>query len=330
MRHRSWILLSLTGWALIASGLFAIALAGFGNLLPHDVRYLGMTARQLCEVNACRIVHFMSHDRVSFGGSIIAIGALYHWLAANPLRRGGEPWAWWTLLASGTAGFATFLTYLGYGYLDVWHGWATLALLVTFVTGLIGSYPTLAPPRHSRALLKPAFATPLKTRFGLGRAGLMATAGALIAGGLTIMTVGMTAVFVPQDLEYMGLSVADLRAVNPRLVPLIAHDRAGFGGGLASGGLAILLTTWCGARPGDRRLWRTLLLAGTVGFGCAILVHPAVGYTSWTHLAPAYGAVTLFVASVVLLFRPMCRFDSAGAPLSNTALVPILPERSGP
>jgi len=32
---------------------------------------------KLCGVNQCRIVHFMFHDRVSFGGSLIAIGFLY-------------------------------------------------------------------------------------------------------------------------------------------------------------------------------------------------------------------------------------------------------------
>jgi dihydroorotate dehydrogenase len=43
--------------------------------------------------------------------------------------------------------------------------------------------------------------------------------------------VGMTRVFVPQDLAFMGLSAERLRALSPTLVPLIAHDRAGFGGG---------------------------------------------------------------------------------------------------
>jgi hypothetical protein len=320
-RRHSWLLLSLTGWVLVGSGLFAIGLAAFGNLLPHDVRFLGMTSRQLCALNACRIVHFMSHDRVSFGGSIIAIGLLYHWLAAGPVRRGGEAWAWWTLVISGGAGFASFLTYLGYGYLDLWHGWATLALLVAFVAGLAGTWPTLARPRSPRTLLKPGVNAPLRSRFALGRFGLMATAGMLVAGGLTIMTIGMTHVFVPQDLEYMGLTVADLNAVNPRLVPLIAHDRAGFGGGLASGGLAILLTTWRAARPGDARLWRTLLLAGLVGFGCAILIHPAVGYTSFSHLAPAYAASALFVVSIALLYGPMCRPQRVDAPADR----PIAP-----
>ena len=35
-----------------------------------------MTADQLCGVDQCKIVHFMFHDRVSFGGSLIAIGTV--------------------------------------------------------------------------------------------------------------------------------------------------------------------------------------------------------------------------------------------------------------
>ncbi len=40
----------------------------------------------------------------------------------------------------------------------------------------------------------------------------------------------MTCVFVPQDLTFLGFQIGELQALNPRLVPLIAHDRAGFGG----------------------------------------------------------------------------------------------------
>src|SRR3712207_3698705 len=128
-------LLSFTGLALVLSGGFALFLAATGHFLPHDERFLSMTAAQLCALHGCRVVHFMYHDRGAFGGSLIAIGTLYLWLAAFPLRA-GEPWAWWTFLLSGALGFASFLTYLGYGYLDTWHGAATLVLLPCYVWGM--------------------------------------------------------------------------------------------------------------------------------------------------------------------------------------------------
>lgn len=121
-------LITLTGLALVFSGAFALFLSARGEFLPHDMSFLGATADDLCALADCRVSYFMFHDRVAFGGSLIAIGFLYLWLAEFPLGR-SEAWAWWTLLVSGTIGFGSFLAYLGYGYLDGWHGAGTLALL---------------------------------------------------------------------------------------------------------------------------------------------------------------------------------------------------------
>jgi hypothetical protein len=309
-------LLSFTGLALVLAGVFALFLASTGHFLPHDERFLGMTAEQLCGLHGCRIVHFMYHDRGAFGGSIVAIGALYLWLVAVPLCE-KEPWAWWTLLASGGVGFASFLTYLGYGYLDTWHGAATLALLPCFAWGMAATWRTLQRPRHPRALLRPAGRVPWRSKHGVGRACLLLTAVALVAAGVVIMTVGMTTVFVPQDLAFMGLEPAQLQAINPRLVPLIAHDRAGFGGGLCATGVTVWLCVWCG-RP-SRSLWQVLLVAGVVGFGTAIGVHPLVGYNDATHLAPAALAAAFFVTGLSLTYRPMVRATGRQAVVRSDA-----------
>src|SRR5215510_3241501 len=113
-------LLSLTGILLILFGLFALFLGATKHFLPHDVQFLGMTPEELCAINECRIVHFMVHDRVSFGGAIIGVGTLYLWLAEFPWRH-REAWSWWLFVVSGILGFSSFLAYLGYGYLDTWH-----------------------------------------------------------------------------------------------------------------------------------------------------------------------------------------------------------------
>jgi hypothetical protein len=132
----------------------------------------------------------------------------------------------------------------------------------------------------------------------LGRLALLATGLGMVLAGATILTVGVTRVFVPQDLEFMRVSIAELDGANPRLVPLIAHDRAGFGGGILSAGLIVaacaLFASPC------RSLWQALGGAGTAGFGTAIGVHPAVGYTDWFHLAPAIAGAALFVVGLVL------------------------------
>jgi hypothetical protein len=295
-------LVSLTGWALIASGATALALAATVKLLPHDTAYLGMSVDHLCTFHGCRVVRFMAHDRTAFGGALIALGVMYRWMASVPLKR-GERWAWWGLAASGLAGFASFLTYLGYGYLDVWHGRATLALLPVFAGGLALSFPRrLAGAARERI--------PLASRLGLGRALLAFTGLGMVLAGATITAIGVTRVFVPQDLAFMAVEPADLHALSPRLVPLIAHDRAGFGGGLVSAGLAILACSWFGIREGEPTLWRALALAGSAGFAAALGVHFLIGYTSLSHLAPAYAGALGFAVGISLLREPMAGGES--------------------
>lgn len=301
-------LLSLAGLCLIFSGAFALFLSATGHFLPHDVEYLGMTAAQLCSLHGCRIVHFMFHDRVAFGGAILAVGLLYLWLAHFPLRR-GEAWAWWLFALSGGAGFGSFLAYLGYGYLDTWHGIATLGLLPCFGLGLWRTRRLLAVPKGPGSLLRPSMPLRLRSAAGLGRACLLATALGMVAGGGTILAVGATSVFVPTDLEFMGLRIEELRAVNSRLVPLIAHDRAGFGGGILTCGFLVLGCVWCGTP--SRSLWQVLALAGGAGFACAVGVHFMVGYTDALHLAPAAGGSLLHLAGLALSYRSMTAGSTA-------------------
>jgi dihydroorotate dehydrogenase len=117
--------------------------------------------------------------------------------------------------------------------------------------------------------------------------------------GATIMTVGMTSVFVPQDLAFMQMTSEQISRVSPRLIPIIAHDRAGFGGGLFTTGIVLLLL----ARhaPLARSLVEITLCMGIAGFGGALGVHFAIGYTDFIHLAPAYLGCALFLATVARL-----------------------------
>jgi hypothetical protein len=88
------------------------------------------------------------------------------------------------------------------------------------------------------------------------------------------------------------------------------YDRAGFGGGLCSGGIAIALAAWCGLKPGARGLWWIFLAAGLIGFATSIGVHPIVGYNSFIHLLPAYiGAIT-FLVGMKYLYAPVCHANS--------------------
>jgi hypothetical protein len=293
-------LLSLVALGLIFSGAFAIFLSATGAFLPHDVAFLGMQPSALCDLHQCRIVHFMFHDRVSFGGTLLAIGTLYLWLLAFPLHH-GEEWAWWTLLLSGSVGFLSFLSYLIYGYLDSWHAVASSALFPLFVCGLWKTRELLPPQREGwRSLLQPVMPLALGTRGGFGRACLLFVGAGMMLAGAVITVLGSTVVFVPQDITYLGFTPAQLGAINPHLIPLIAHDRAGFGGAVASCGLTVLLAVWK-ARPAIA-LWQALLLGGITGFGCAIGVHYPMGYLSASHLAPAWCGAAIYATGVICLF----------------------------
>ena len=285
--------LSLTAVALLLSGVFAIFLSFRREFLPHDVSYLGMSAAELCRLADCRVVSFMFHDRVAFGGTLIAIAVLYLWLAAFPLRQAAV-WAWWVFAVSGAVGFASFLAYLGYGYLDAWHGSATLALLPAFALGLLYSR-RLAVGRSAPWIRSEELKT-AGWMLRVGRWGLFATGLGVSLAGLVILYLGSTDVFVVEDLGFMGVTREMLDDVNPRLVPLIAHDRAGFGGGLATIGVVL---TMCAiyARP-TRSFHEAVAIAGIGGFGCAIGAHFVEGYVNPIHLAPAFAGAALFGGSL--------------------------------
>jgi hypothetical protein len=99
-------------------------------------------------------------------------------------------------------------------------------------------------------------------------------------------------------MSFLGLHIAELNAINPRLIPLIAHDRAGFGGGLLSCGWLLLLILW--KAPITPALWQALLIAGSAGFACALGVHIPIGYTDFIHLAPAYLGAIFFITGLTL------------------------------
>ena len=68
-------LLQITAFALFFSGCFALFLSIRREFLPHDVTFLGMTPDQLCAIAECRVVAFMFHDRVAFGGVLLRASA---------------------------------------------------------------------------------------------------------------------------------------------------------------------------------------------------------------------------------------------------------------
>src|SRR5580658_6882682 len=191
-------LIALTGISLALSGGFAVLQSVSGQLLPQDSHAIGMDSHALMQAGNPRLLGFMFHDRVAYGGTLLAIGTGYLWLAAFPMRLRAA-WVWWALAFSGTIGFLAFLTYLGRGYLDTWHGVATLFLLPVFAVGLGRSRP-LNFSLRSVWTRTPDSCNALAM---WGRILLGTCAVGLIFAGLTIAVFGMTTVFVPSDLRFI-------------------------------------------------------------------------------------------------------------------------------
>jgi hypothetical protein len=286
---------------LLFSGLFVIVQSFSGHFLPHDTLYLGMDAERLSIYYGGRVTRFMFHDRVAFGGSIMAVGVLYMWLTAFPLSS-GRAWAWWLLLFSGIVGFGSFLTYLGFGYLDRWHGVATLLLLPFYTVGLLRSRILLQGETGVKDLFRSINKPGLGNKHQLGILLLQFTGLGLFSAGVTIMMLGMTRVFVPQDLSYMGVvSCGALSGVNERLIPLIAHDRACFGGGLATIGLMIFFIV---RRSEEQKsMWEVLFISLNLGFISALFIHFYIGYTITSHIAPAIAGYIIALLALGLTFQ---------------------------
>jgi hypothetical protein len=292
--------MALLGASMIFGGILACLIAATLVVLPYDEAFVGLQRAQLAAINP-RLLLFMAHDRVSLAGVMISIGVLYWQLAVFGIRRGSR-WAWSASLISAAVGFASFFLFLGFGYFDPLHALVSVMLLVFFFLALRGhavwqAIPPAPDLENDRSWRLSQWGQLLFVLLGTG----------LIGAGVVIASLGMTSVFVSEDLGFLGNTAATLRIANPHLVPLIAHDRAGMGGALVSAGLAVLLAALWGFQRGNRWLWWMLLFTGTPATLATLAVHLVVGYTNLFHLAPVLALLVLFPVALALCYPYLCR-----------------------
>ena len=289
----SWFWTLLLAVAMLGGGTLAMSIATTRVVLPYDEAFVGMTRDELCGVND-RLLPFLTHDRVTLAGTMLADGILFLALSLFGIRAGFK-WARSAIIASAMVGFFTFFLFLGFGYFDPFHAFVT-AVLFQFVLFAIHSNEPL-----TMRIDVPDLTNDRAWRRGLAGQLIYILHGAsILVGGCVICSFGVTSVFVQEDLEFMQTSVEALSSASPRLIPMIAHDRASFGGMLISCGLCVLLSSLWGFRRGAAWLWWALLLAGLLAYGSTIAVHHAVGYTSLKHLLPAYGGLLALLLGSVL------------------------------
>lgn len=282
------------GAGMIGAGLGAAIITVGPVLLWYDNEYLGMNREQLVALNK-HLVSFLQHDRITMAGTMIAIGVLYAGLAWGGIRQ-GWPWARTSYLVSGTFGFPSLLFFLGSGFLEPLHAAVTVLFFPMFVLAV---FRRPDEPRWSRS---PEGPSQIRLRALTAQLLMIGTGLGLLFGGLVVSVVGLTDVFVATDLDFLNSHAGLLHEANPRLLPFIAHDRAGFGGALVSAALAIITLSAWGWRRAEAWVWWTLAGAAVAGFGPVVVVHLVIGYTHWEHLAPVYLGIGLTGVALALSY----------------------------
>ena len=293
LARQSWFWTGGMGLGMLLGSIMALCIALTRVVLPYDEAFCGITRDQIAAING-RLLPFMSHDRVALAGTMVAIGLLYLNFSWFGIRL-GEHWARTAVLASAAAGFFSFFLFLGFGYFDPFHGFVTAVLFQLFVQGIVGGMPPRPPTPH------PEWTESREWKLGQwGQLLLVLHAAGLLGAGAFICAVGIGDVLVSTDLDYLGTDLAALRSANPRLVPLVAHDRATLGGMLLSSGLVYLLGGLWGMRRGAVWLWHAFLWSGLAAYACAIGIHYGIGYVSPAHLLPAFAGLVLLLVGLGL------------------------------
>lgn len=286
--YGGWIWHWLFGLIMLLGGLLALLISMTVIVLPYDEAFLQLTREQLMTINP-NIIRFMQHDRMTLAGTMISGGFLYMQIAHYGVRY-GMYWAKKAIHIAGVVGFLGILLFIGFGYFDWLHGLLWLMLLPFFWMGYRTTRNFSEHPASSNRTNHSAWKKGLWGQFAFVILGV-----SFILGGFVISTIGVSGVFVPTDLTYICMSPEQLNEINERLIPVIAHDRAGLGSSLISVGLLVLMLSLWGFQQGRKWVWYTFLIGGIPAFSAGIVIHFAIGYTSFVHILPAYFALLLFV-----------------------------------
>ena len=131
-----------TGLGLILAG---VTIAGVGAIevfVPQDLEFMRTTRSELQTANA-QLIALIAHDRSGFGGALWSVGIAVLTSSLWGFER-GRRWLWWTLLLSGSLGFALTLgVHAAVGYTNLVHLLPAYAGFCLFTLGLTASMPYL-------------------------------------------------------------------------------------------------------------------------------------------------------------------------------------------
>lgn len=292
---QSWHWSFLFGLGILIGGLIALYFALTTVILNYDETFIGLTHQQLNLINP-QILAFMAHDRMSLAGTMISAGILYMSLAYFGIRRQLH-WAKVAFHSAAIIGFLGILLFIGYGYFDWLHGLFWLLLLPLYALSWRESKTANRSPQswhdtNDYVWMRGVYGQLLFVMLGF----------LLLAGGIVISFIGITKVFVSTDISFLCMPVEMLQSISDMLIPVIAHDRAGFGSALISVGILVLCLSLWGFRAGERWLWYTYAFGALPAFLAGIGTHFAIGYTTFIHLLPLYLLVVIYLLGLVVSY----------------------------
>jgi dihydroorotate dehydrogenase len=295
IQKQNWYWSFMFGLSILVGGIIALYFAFTSIILPYDENFIGLTRADILQVNPL-ILAFMSHDRMALAGTMISGGILYIQLARHGIKNNMH-WAKVAFHSAAITGFIGIFLSIGYGYFDWLHGLFWLLLLPIYFFSFKEGKKITGTPYSSHGSNDRSWQYGLYGQFMFIILGFL-----IVVGGLVISTIGVSKVFVSTDLNFLCMSPQMLDQISSNLIPVIAHDRAGFGSALVSVGLLILMLSLWGFRNGERWIWNTLAIGALPAFIAGIGTHLYIGYTTFIHLLPVYFLVILYLLGLGLSY----------------------------
>lgn len=295
MPNQKWYWSFLFGFSILFGGIIALYFALTSIILPYDEAFIGLTKTDILQLNP-RILAFMSHDRMALAGTMISGGIIYIQLARHGIKYGLH-WARVAFHSAAIVGFLGIFLFIGFGYFDWLHGLFWLVLLPIYYFSFREGRKVIGTPSSSHGKNDKTW------QYGIyGQLMFVILGFSILVGGIVISVIGVTKVFITTDLSFLCMSPQMIDTISNNLIPVIAHDRAGFGGALVSVGLLVLTLSLWGFRKGERWIWNTLAIGALPAFIAGIGTHFYIGYTTFIHLLPVYFLILLYIAGLVLSY----------------------------
>jgi dihydroorotate dehydrogenase len=293
--QNGWYAYWLFGLSILIGGILALLFSMTTIILPYDEGFLSMKRQTIWNFNE-RIMLFMAHDRMTLAGTMISGGIIYMQLAKYGVKQGLR-WAKQAIDIAAIIGFLGIFAFIGFGYFDWLHLLFWIVLLPFYLYGFQKTKRIKGTPASKNRKNDRAFQMSL-----YGQLAFVLLGFSFVLGGIIISYIGVTSIFVSTDLAYICMPPDMLQDFNENLLPVLAHDRAGFGSALLSVGILVLTMSLWGIQQGNRWIWWTYVVGGMPAFYAGIYIHFAIGYTTFIHLLPAYIALALYVIGLVLTY----------------------------